>query len=169
MSLALNPTVPRDGVITITDGASLSSTVVYEDGDFVASGFREGQMATQVFKDRGIVYAFRKIEDQPFEGKFSCHVIGFKGDGATAVLLDIVRRADTWASYTSTLPSTAGDVRTVQIAFLAERSNLGATADSGTTFKYCEITDASFEEGTPGKLSISFTAHPFSNDYITVV
>lgn len=55
MGLAAVPIIPRDGILTIKDGAGspLSYAIPYTDGDFSMSGLVEDQSAVQSFKNRG--------------------------------------------------------------------------------------------------------------------
>lgn len=170
-SLAATPVIPADGILTVTDGAALSYTVVYEDGDFSVSGMTHSQKAVAVFKDRGATYAVRETEDQEIEFSFSAHLITLRGDGTNAGLEDVVNKKGVWAAATSTLPTANGgfDTYLLSVKWAFERSNYGDTVgDRSVTLKYCRLTlDAS--EGVPAKISIKGTAYCISTDYLTVV
>ena len=166
MANASVPLIPKDGTIVITDGAALSFTVVYEDGDLQAAGLKSDQMATQIFKDRGIPYSARETErDEAIEFSFSAHAIAIVGDNTTATIGDILLRKKVWAAYTSTAAA-FGDAKCVQVAWTGERTDLGATADTTLTLKYCRL-EADFSEGIPGKWAIKGRAMCFSTDYVT--
>lgn len=171
MALASNPVIPADGILTISDGAALTYTVLYEDGDFSVSGLTKGQKAVSVFKDRGATYSVRETEDQEIEFSFSAHLVTLRGDGTLAGLEDVVNKKGVWAAATSTLSTAAGgfDTYLLKVAWSFERSNYGDTVgDRSVTLKYCRLTmDAS--EGTPGKISIKGTAYCISTDYLAVV
>lgn len=169
-TLAKNPVVPTDGKITLTDGTSGTAKtyeVIYEDGDFSVTGVSKDQNAVVVFKDRGRNYAARETEDQDLEFTFSAHAVGW-ADGTEAGLLDVVTRTGAWAAAASILPIAYGDAYMLQLAFLEERSSLGATADCSLTLKYCKL-QADFAEGIPGKFTIKGTAYKFAHDANSVV
>lgn len=169
MSLAAVPIIPRDGVLTIKDGAGtpLTYALPYTDGDFSMSGIVEDQSAVQSFKNRGRTYSVRKTEDQDLEFSFTCHCHALLGDGTTAGLYDVLAKKGVWAAATSTLPAASGDVFCVTLVFTAERSNFGATSDVSVTLKYCHMS-GDFQEGIPSTLSISGTAYSLSTDYLTI-
>lgn len=167
MALATNPLVPKDGSIVITDGAALSLTINYEDGDFSVSGLQKDQRSTQVFRNRGKTYSVRETDDTDIEFSFSCHAISLVGDGTTATIGDVVRRSGVWVAATSTLPAASGDAYCVQVKWTGERTNFGATSDTSVTLKYCHLS-LDYAEGIPGKLSIKGTAYCISTDYITI-
>lgn len=169
MANTANPLCPVDGLITITDGAALSLTVAYEDGDFQVSGLNgQDQKSYVSFKSRGKTYAVRAVEDIDIEFSFTAHAVHVVGDGTTGVLADVVLRKTTWSSYTSTLPTASGDGKLVQVRWRGERTNFGATVgDDRITMKYCALT-MDFSEGVPGKLSVKGTAYPISTDYLVI-
>ncbi|TXH41152.1 MAG: hypothetical protein E6Q97_38110 [Desulfurellales bacterium] len=169
MSISATPIIPRDGVLTIKDGAGtpLSYAIPYSDGDFSLSGLVEDQTTVQSFRNRGRTYAIRKVEDQDLEFSFTCHAHAILGDGATAGLYDVLGKKGVWAAATSTLPAAAGDAFCVSLTFTAERSNLGATSDASVVLKYCRIS-GDFQEGVPSTFSISGTAYAYSTDYLTI-
>lgn len=170
MSVALNPLIPKDGRIVISDGAGspISLTVLYEDGDLQAAGLMKDQQEVQAFRRRGTFYSGRQIGSKDIEFSFTCHALGILGDGTTALMGDVILRKGVWVAATSTLPLTAGDAFCVQLAWTGERTDFGASADSSLTLKYCHLT-ADFSEGLPGKWSIKGTAFIYSTDWMTVV
>lgn len=167
MAIAANPIVPKDGVLTISDGAALSFAVPYTDGDLQLSGVRKGGMQVQIFKTRGRAYSVRETEDAPVAYAFSCHFNGLD-DATSAAMLDIVAKLGTWASATSTLPTSAGDAWMVQLAWAIEGTARGSTADHSFTLKYCTIA-CDIQEGTPSTLSISGEAIYLLGDANSVV
>lgn len=169
MAIAANPLIPVDGQIVITDGAALTFTLAYEDGDFQCSGLNgNSQKSVQSFKSRGKTYAVRQVEDQDISFQFTAHVVGIIGDGTTALIGDVVLRKGVWASYTSKISASQGDANLLQVKWQGERTNFGAAADSSLTFKYCYL-ELDFSEGVPGKVSVKGTAFPISTDYLTIV
>lgn len=169
MALSATPLIPRDGTLTIKDGAGtpLSYVIPYTDGDFNITGIVEDQTTVQSFKNRGRTYAVRKVEDQDIEFSFSAHAHAFLGDGTLAAFYDVIAKKGVWAAATSTLPAANGDAYCVTLVFGGERSNLGATTDIQVTLKYCHIS-GDFTEGVPSTFSISGTAYCISTDYLAV-
>lgn len=168
MSNAAAPLIPADGAITITDGAALTLTVAYEDGDFAVQGLNGQDQKTSVsFKARGKTYSVRAVEDIDIEFTFSAHAVHIIGDGTTGTLGDAVLRKAVWASYTSKLPTANGDAKLLQVSWRGERTTFGATADNIVTLKYCALS-LDFSEGVPGKLSIKGTCFPLSTDYLSI-
>lgn len=169
MAIAANPIIPKDGVLTISDGAGtpLTFAVPYTDGDLQLAGVRKGGMQTQAFKTRGQTYSVRETEDAPVAFSFNCHFNGLD-DATSAAMLDIVAKLGTWASATSTLPTSAGDAWMVQLAWAIEGTARGSTSDHSLTFKYCTI-QADIQEGVPSTLSISGEAHYILGDANSVV
>lgn len=165
MPLASTPLIPNDGVIVITDGAALTFTLNFEDGDLSFSEIAEGQKNYEMFFHRGRFYGARKTQDSPVEVSFSCHAVGFT-DAAQASILDVVRKGGLWAGALSTLPIGAGDLYCVRLTWTGERTNFGGTADSSAVMKYFHPT-AAFSEGTPGKFNIKGVLLPYSTDYLT--
>lgn len=168
MANTANPLIPADGVITISDGAALTFEVDYEDGDFQISGLNgQDQKSYVAFKNRGKTYAVRAVEDTEIEFSFTAHATHVIGDGTTGVLADAALRKAAWAAYTSTLATTAGDAKLLQVRWRGERSAFGATNDDRITLKYCALT-MDFSEGVPGKISIKGTAFCISSDYLVI-
>lgn len=164
------PMIPRDGTITIYDGAGtpLSFEVQYEDGDFSSPEFSEGFEDVQEFEDRGQVYAARKIGRKSKDFSFTAHAMRFGRDaaGSNTHILDVLLKKNAWSSSTSTGASYT-DAHTVRVVFKAERSDLGETNDTTITIKYAHLR-AGFQEGVPGKFSISGRAFMFTSDAIEV-
>jgi hypothetical protein len=167
MAVTANPLVPVDGTLLINDGAALSYTIVYEDGDFSASNIKKGQKAVVAFRDRGATYSVREMEDEEIEFSFSAHAVALLGDGTTAMPTDVVAKKGVWAAATSLLASTSGDAYLLKLTFTGERSNFGATNDTTMVLKYCHCT-IDFAEGSPGKFSVKGKAFIISTDYLTL-
>ena len=169
MALSAAPFVPKDGALVFADGAALTYTVVYEDGDFAWGPVPKGFKSVVDFFQRGRYYASRETDDIVLEFSFSCHAIGVTGDGSTATIFDVIYKhaGSLWASATSMLPAAAGDAYHLKLTWTGERSNIGATTDSTIVMKYCQL-EISFAEGIPGKWSIKGKLKPYSTDYLTI-
>lgn len=167
MPNAENPLIPLDGTVTFTNGV-LTYILMYEGGDLQVSGLKEGQMATQVFKDRGIPYAVRATErDEAIEFTFTCDAVAIVSDGTTATVGDVILKKKVWAAATSTLPAAAGDAYCVTTSWVGERIvSGGATGNTGISLKYCRL-EADFQESIPGKFSVKGKAFCYSNDYVS--
>jgi hypothetical protein len=168
MAVAANPLIPVDGQIVITDGAALSLTIQYEDGDFQIQGLNSSQKTRQSFKSRGKTYAVRDVEDKDIQFSFTCHAVHIIGDGTTAFIGDAILKKAVWASATSKLPTANGDSHLLGVKWQGERTNFGAAADQSLTLKYCDL-ELDFSEGVPGKISVKGICYPISNDFITYV
>lgn len=166
MAFPTVPMLPPDGTLLITDGAALSFTLAYEDGDFSADDLRQGGKEAIIVYDRKVPYSLRGNGTPSIKGKFTAHALVFT-DSATGNILDVVRGAGLWASFTTTAPSNSGDLKTVTMRFTAERSDFGASTDTYVQYKYVYLK-AGFAEGEPGKFSIEFEAIPFASDWISV-
>ena len=155
MALNTVPIIPRDGTITVTDGAALSYTVAYEDGDLSVSGLRAGQMSTEIFRDRGIMYSFRQIQEEPVSLSFSAHATEI-ADGTEQTFLDVFNKTGAWSAATSQLAN-SGDVHAVTVTFTGDTSGDGTGGEAGQTIviTYFIPEDSSFSEGVPGKFSVS--------------
>ena len=168
MSDAAAPLVPKDGVITISDGAGtpLTVEVMYENGNLSISDLVAGNWDTQVFYDRGVPYASRATTKKEIKVSFKCDAVNLTG---AASPLEAFRKTGTWASATSTLPTSNGgsEVHMVQISWAGERSNFGATADASIVLKKVRVT-SSFNEGTPGELSFEGVAYVFSDSDVAI-
>jgi hypothetical protein len=163
------PIIPKDGKITIYDGAGspLSYEVVYEDGDFNAPELAEGFEEVIEFEDRGTVYAARKAGRKSQDFSFSCHALRFKRDGSgNTHITDVVLKQGAWSAATSTAADYS-DAHMVKLVFSAERSDFGESVDTSITLKHCHLR-AGFAEGTPGKFSISGRVYQFASDSIAV-
>jgi len=160
MADAVAPLIPRDGSLVLSDGAALTLTVLYTDGDLKIGNISQGNLVVQAFKDRGTPYSLRGTEIQEISVSFSCHAVMTVGASSP---LEAVRKTGTWAAATSTTPSASGgfEVHTVQAVWTGERSNFGATADSTLTLKKVRFT-GSFSEGTPGMFSFEGIAYIFA-------
>lgn len=164
------PMIPKDGKITIYDGAGtpLSYEVVYEDGDFSSPEFSEGFEDVVEFEDRGAVYSARKVGRKSKDFAFSCHALRFGRDasGSNTHILDVLLKKNAWSAATST-GATYTDAHTLKVVFSAERSDLGETNDTTITIRYAHLR-VGFQEGVPGKFSISGRAFMFTSDAIEV-
>jgi len=166
VSNAATPLIPLDGTITFTNGV-LTYILMYEGGDLQCSGLKDGQMSQQVFKDRGIPYAVRDVErDEAIEFTFTCDAVCIVSDNTTATIGDVILRKKVWLAAASVLPVAAGDTYCVTMSWVGERTNFGASADSGISLKYCHL-EADFQEAIPGKFSVKGKAFCYSTDYVT--
>src|SRR4051812_14622247 len=98
MALTANPIIPRDGVLTLADGAALSLAISYLRGEVKWTGLNASQKSKQYFKSRGTLYAGRDVEDQEFGFEFTADAVHFMGDGTTATLFEVIMRKGVWAA-----------------------------------------------------------------------
>ena len=167
-TLATIPMIPRDGEIKLPDatGSPIVCTVAYEDGDLAITGLRQGQYSQELFRDRGIIYTARNVQEEEVEIAFSAHAMALTNTTSNE-LLDAVRKAGAFASGVSQLGANA-DVWALKLTFTAERTNYGATADSVLTFTYVRDMTIDFAEGVPGKFSFKGKAMLQASAGITV-
>jgi len=167
MSIAASPIIPRDGTIVVSDGSTLSLTLLYEEGDLSVSGFEKGSYDFESFWSRGQWFAGRETKTHTMEISFSCYCVGIIGDGTTALIGDVINRLGVWASATSTLPTSTGGAYTVQLKWTGDRVSSGGSANSSLTMKYVRLS-ADFSEGVGAKWSIKGTLVPYSSDYLSI-
>lgn len=169
MANAATPIIPRDGVLTASDNTGTPKTwvMLYRGGDLKISGMMPGQLSQQEFSSCGEVYAGRKVDRTSLDVEFTADSVHFIGDGTTATFGDVFLQLGAWSSAVSMLPTTAGDLYCLKLAFAVERSNFGATADNTVTLKYVYgVTD--WTEGSPSKFSFKGKAMAYSTDYLTI-
>lgn len=168
MSVATNPTLPKDGAIAFADGAGspLTASGLYEDGDFQWSEITEGNADYEVFESRMVPYAARKTTRKYYELTATFHLVQWTHSTGNTIL-DIVRKTGAWASATST-SSTRGDLWTFSTSFTVEGTDRGSDKDDVITFKYCRAT-ADVSEGIPTKVTLKLRNIPFASDHLTVV
>jgi hypothetical protein len=168
MALATIPIIPRDGTITLADatGSPITCTVVYEDGDASITGLRQGQFSQEVFRDRGLFYGARNVQEEEVEISFSAHVVAFT-DATEKLLSDAVRKTGAFASGVSQLGANA-DVWALKVTFAAERTNYGASADTSVAFTYVRDMSVDFAEGVPSKFTFKGKAMLVDSAGITI-
>lgn len=160
MSLGTNPVITKDSTIVLSDGTGtpVTLTVPCDNGNLKISKFAQGDQEVQAFKYRGVTRALRKIGDiEGYDISFDCDLVGLT-DAATGNVLDWFRKTGVYASNTSTLPASAGDVHTSKLKFTVEGTDRGASADGNVEFSYFHGS-AEIEEGIPTKLKISGKAY----------
>lgn len=168
MADAAAPLVPKDGTITVSDGAGtpLTVEVKYEDGNLSIDDLAAGNWEIQKFEDRGTPYALRATTKKEVKVSFTCHAVNLTGANS---VLEAIRKTGTWAAATSTLPIASGgsEVHCVQVSWAGERSDFGATADAAVVLKKCRLV-GSLKEGTPGELSFQGSAYVFSDTDVAI-
>jgi hypothetical protein len=163
MALNTAPIIASDGTILVNDGAALAYTVAYEEGDFSISGMREGDYSVELFRDRGDIFAARKIQQEPVSVSFSA-ILTEVHDGTEQTFADVFTKAPlgSWASATSMLAA-AGDVWACKVTLTIDSSAAGAGGEAGQTIVLEHFIPESVDisEGTPAKVSVSGMAIPF--------
>lgn len=168
MALPTTPIIPIDGAIVLSDntGTPITITVAYEDGDLQVSGLEQAYMEVQVIESRGTPYAARNVRYKPIEFSFTAHLVGTVDATDSSLLAALLKLGTTpWASATSMLATAKGDAYMLKVAWTAERTNFGGTADASLTLKYCRLS-VDMSEGVPGKLSVKGTCYRFGSDWI---
>jgi hypothetical protein len=154
MAMSTLPWIPKDGVITIKDGAGtpLSLTVTYEEGDFSFDSIAADQKETTVFKDRGVTYAIRQTEEIDPTISFSAYATDLT-DAADVTLFDVLRWGGAWSAATTTLVGG----KAVDITFATTTTGTGG-GTSSITF-HGVVLKGGFSEGAPGKFSLTGTCY----------
>ena len=161
MALSKEAIVPRDGLMTIRDGAgALIASGIYEDGDFGFGPMNAGNVEHVVTKSRGKTVSVRKGMSREVEGSCTFTPVTL-ADAAAVNPLDLIRVKNSCSTATGTRANT--DVIMLEVRFGVERTDYAGTADNLLTAKYTAI-DAEFKEGEPGKLSLKMVFHEFADD-----
>ena len=165
MALNTIPYIPKDGTIAIEDGDSpaTSMTLAYEDGDLTIGPLRQSNQSVQYFRDRGIFYSARSVQEELVDFSFTAHATELS-DATEKCLMDVFRGTGAWGSGVSQLNE---DVWAVKLTFTADTSSITG-GDSGTiVLDYC-VGECTFSEGVPGKFSVSGQATLVSSAGVTV-
>jgi hypothetical protein len=147
----------RDGQILITDGTK-SYTIDKETGDF---SFDVPLETVSLYLDRGAIGttpSIRNVDDQPITGSFTVHHRDLPQTGYTTLAdLCLVLTGQYVAGNWSSTIGTSSDTRTFTIQYTVDGTAFGE-ADRTLTFAFC-VLRASFAEGDPNTLSVSFTSY----------
>lgn len=138
----------RDGTILIADGAALTYTVTYEDGDFKLDGLAQGLNEIAAYEDRGELFSLRLTKPAYPTFSFSA-ILTDVSSAAYATLVDACMKQNIWSAATSTT-ATTGDVYTlnvtITVAYSAESHVVAMTN--------CVLT-VGIAEGDPDKVTVS--------------
>lgn len=176
MSLTANPFVPKDGAIVCTDATAtpLSFTCPYEEGNFQWDELSYQQKTVEHFFARGRYFASRETVDKIMGFSWDAYSVGFTDAADTTISNVVMRSGATWNVGKSTLPTSAGGCGTstthgiwaITVKWTGERTELGGTADSTLTMKYCHLKHG-FGEGNGAKFGIKGEMIPYSTDYLS--
>ena len=172
--IAKNPIIGADCSLKISDGASLTLTLPYTNGDFKIAGLNAANAGAKLsmqevvdYFARGAFFASRYTKGKVIEFSFSGHLTAIVGAVNDAAAADPILKKIDWSAATSTLPASAGDVPHFKLEWIVERSNFSATADNLLTLKYVEFT-IDWSEGDDGStFTINGKAKPYSTDSFT--
>lgn len=155
MAYSTAPKVRRDGKITLKDGTSptaISLEVAYEEGNFT---FDQTKSDRIVIRDRGTIGSVRKGDDQPISGSFTIYMRQFTSASAGSVL-DFINKTGSYSSNASVSSTVATDEYAINIEFEVDGDAVGDDdGDTTATFDTC-ICTASFSEGDPNTINVSF-------------
>ena len=146
--------VPRDGIITITNGDATVYTVAYESGDFNANFDKSERI---VIYDRATIVGLRSGSDPIPSISFSCHLREL-ADNTEDTILDFVYKTNNSSAATST-GGTGFEQFLVTVEFQADMSALGGS-NTKATFNKVLLT-ASVAEGNP--TAVSFTGEVYGS------
>ncbi len=144
--------VPRDGIITITNGDATVYTVAYEAGDFNANFDKAERI---VIYDRATIVGLRAGNDPIPSISFSVHLREL-ADNTEDTILDFVYKTNNSSSATST-GGTGFEQFLVTVEFQADMSALGGS-NTKAIFNKVLLT-ASVAEGNP--TAVSFTGEVY--------
>jgi len=157
MAYSTAPKVRRDGKITLKDGTGVPVTleVAYEEGNF---SFDQTKSDRIVIRDRGTIVSVRKGDDQPITGSFTIYMRQFTSSSAGSVL-DFINKTGSYSSNQSVSSTVATDEYAINIEFEVDGDAVGDTdGDTTATFDTC-ICLASFSEGDPNQITVSFECY----------
>lgn len=157
MAYSTAPKVRRDGKITLKDGTGIPVTleVAYEEGNF---SFDQTKSDRIVIRDRGTIVSVRKGDDQPITGSFTIYMRQFTSASAGSVL-DFINKTNAYSSNQSVSSTVATDEYAINIVFEVDGDAVGDTdGDTTATFDTC-ICLASFSEGDPNQITVSFECY----------
>ena len=139
--------VPRDGVITITNGDAVNYTVSYEQGDF---SYNEEKAERIPIYDRGTLVGLRSGTDAIPTFSFTVHFREFMNASAHS-LLDFI--SDTNYGASASTGGTGYEPFLVDLEFKANMSGISGS-NTKVTLTKCLIVP-SFSEGSPDSVSLS--------------
>ena len=155
MAYSTAPKVRRDGKITLKDGTTptpISLVVDYEEGNF---SFEQTKADRTIIRDRGTIKSVRKGDDQPLTGSFTIYMRQFTSASAGSVL-DFINKTGSYSSNVSSSSTVSTDEYAVNIEFEVDGDAVGDDdGDTTATFDTC-ICTASFAEGDPNTITVSF-------------
>ena len=142
------------GAITLSDGTGTPVTlaVAYDNGDFAISGLTETLREYTKYETRGTFNSAAHTVRKYPTGSFSVKVSQFT-DATAGTVLDFLLKTGNFSSNASTI---AGDVYAIDIDFDMEGTDFSDSADHSIAITDAIITDASFAEGDPNTVSVSF-------------
>jgi hypothetical protein len=157
MAYSTAPKVRRDGTITLKDGTGTPVTLVvaYEEGNF---SFDQTKSDRIVIRDRGTIVSVRKGDDQPITGSFTIYMRQFTSSSVGSVL-DFINKTGAYNGNLSVSSTVATDEYAINIVFEVDGDAVGDTdGDTTATFDTC-ICTASFAEGDPNQITVSFECY----------
>ena len=148
----------RDGSILLEDGSGvvLTLTVQYENGDFSAEGFNQGEHEVTSYLDRGEFGSLRKTNRKFPTFTFSAQLTEIS-DATNKNLFDIVRKTGAFAAGVSTLGTNA-DVWTLDVTWTVEGTNFGDASDHVLKLEDCFL-EIAIAEGDPDAFTITGTCY----------
>jgi len=158
MAYSTIPKVRRDGTLVLKDGTGtpVTLTVAYEEGNF---SFDVPLDAQTVIRDRSLIVAVRKGDEEPISGSFSFYFRAFSSSDAGGVR-DFISGSNAYSSNVSTGGTGSPYVEhfAVDMQFTVEGTDLGDAADHVATFSKC-VCSMSFAEGDPDTWTLNFTCY----------
>jgi hypothetical protein len=146
----------RDGTLTLEDATVGALTVQYENGDFSAEGFNQGEYEVVAYLDRGEMGSLRKTSRKFPTFTFTAQLTDVS-DATNKNLIDIVRKAGAYAAGTSQSGASA-DVWTLKVTLTIEGTNYGDASDHTVVLQEC-FCEIAFAEGDPDTFTLTGTCY----------
>ena len=160
MAYSTIPKTRRDGTITLKDGTGIpiTLTIAYEEGNLT---FDTPKAAQTVIRDRGVITAVRKGDDEPVaSGSFSAFFRQFTDGAEAGSILDFINNTGNYHTNNSTGATGTPFVEfyCIDIEYEVDATSLGDASSTKATLSRCVCT-ATFTEGDPSSFTINFTSY----------
>jgi hypothetical protein len=148
----------RDGTIVLTDdtGAPITTTVIYEDGDFKLDGYAADLYEHANYEDRGVRSSSRKTKRAYPTFSFTA-IMTDMADNTDKHLINAATKTGAYAAGVSTTAA-KGDVWTLDMAITVEGTDFSDASDHVVDLDDCAFV-VGLAEGDPNKLTISGTVY----------
>ena len=155
MAISAAPKNARDGTLTLTNSAR-TWTLAYTEGDFSASGFTEGQKATEAIQNRGshhaLVYTNQTYPEFSFSGTWTDI-----SDGTDVTAFNIVNKTGSCSGDDGTIGATSPYA--VDLLWTVEGTDHGDSADHTLRLDDCRLSMDGSEGSPTNTFSVTGTCY----------